>query len=144
VRPNAVSTLNCMLCPLLAVSCGDAGLALFTLSRLRDWTIVTRLHVALTIRIVPQFRRLVAGFPLRRTGFDPKSRHMGFMVDKMALGQVFSQYFSFPSQFLLNQMFLHSQLSFGAGTIGQINGRRTKWTPSHPRPTKLKVKNVNY
>jgi hypothetical protein len=32
VRPNAVSTLNCTLCPLLAVSCGDAGLALFTLT----------------------------------------------------------------------------------------------------------------
>jgi hypothetical protein len=32
VRPNAMSTLNCVLCPLLAVSCGDAGLALFTLT----------------------------------------------------------------------------------------------------------------
>jgi hypothetical protein len=32
VRPNAVSTLNCALCPLLAVSCGDAGLGLFTLT----------------------------------------------------------------------------------------------------------------
>jgi hypothetical protein len=40
VRTNAESTLNCALCPLLAVSCGDAGLALFTLSRLREWTIV--------------------------------------------------------------------------------------------------------
>jgi hypothetical protein len=32
VRPNAASTLNCALCPLLAVSCGDAGLALFTMT----------------------------------------------------------------------------------------------------------------
>jgi hypothetical protein len=41
VRPNAVSALNCELCPLFAVSCVDAGLALFTLSRLREWTIVS-------------------------------------------------------------------------------------------------------
>jgi hypothetical protein len=32
---------NCALCPLLAVSCGDSGLALFTLSRLREWTIAS-------------------------------------------------------------------------------------------------------
>jgi hypothetical protein len=36
---------NCALCPLLAVSCGDAGLALFTLSGLREWTY--RLHTDL-------------------------------------------------------------------------------------------------
>jgi hypothetical protein len=39
---------------------------------------------------------LVAGLSPRRTGFDPRSVHVGFVVDKVALGQVFPEYFSFP------------------------------------------------
>jgi hypothetical protein len=35
---------------------------------------------------VSQLRRLVAGFPLRRPGFEPSSGHMEFVVDKGALG----------------------------------------------------------
>jgi hypothetical protein len=48
------------------------------------------------------------------------SRHVGFMVDKVALGQVFSEYFGFPCQSSFHQ-FLHNHhhLSSGAGTIGQ-------------------------
>jgi hypothetical protein len=38
---------------------------------------------------VPWLRRLVAGLSPRRTGFDPGSVHVGFVVDKVALGQVF-------------------------------------------------------
>jgi hypothetical protein len=33
---------------------------------------------------------------VRRTGFDPGSVHMGFVVDKVALGQVFPEYFGLP------------------------------------------------
>jgi hypothetical protein len=33
--------------------------------------------------------RLVAGFPLWQPGFEPRSGHMGFLVHKVALGQVF-------------------------------------------------------
>jgi hypothetical protein len=41
-----------------------------------------------------------AGFPLRSPGFDPGSVHMGFVVDKVALGQVFPLSTSvFPCQF---------------------------------------------
>jgi hypothetical protein len=40
VRMRWVHWTKCALCPLLTVSCGDAGLGLFTLSRLREWTIV--------------------------------------------------------------------------------------------------------
>jgi hypothetical protein len=66
-------------------------------------------------------KRLVAGFPPQRPGFKPGSSHVGFVVDKVALGQVFSEYFfGFPCQSLFHQ-FLHNhhQLSSGAGTIGQ-------------------------
>jgi hypothetical protein len=40
--------------------------------------------------------RLVAGFPPRRPGFKPGSSYVGFVVDKVALDQVFSEYFRFP------------------------------------------------
>jgi hypothetical protein len=38
---------------------------------------------------VPWLRQLAAGLPPRRPGFDPGSAHVGFVVDKLALGQVF-------------------------------------------------------
>jgi hypothetical protein len=49
---------------------------------------------------VPWLRRLVAGFPPLRPGFDSGSVHVGFVVDKVALGQVFPPSTSvFPCQF---------------------------------------------
>jgi hypothetical protein len=49
---------------------------------------------------VPWFRRLVAGLSPRRPGFDPGSVRMGFVVDNVALGQVFSPSTSgFPCKF---------------------------------------------
>jgi hypothetical protein len=44
---------------------------------------------------VPLLRPLVAGFPPRRPEFEPVSGHVGFVVDKVTLGQVFSEYFGF-------------------------------------------------
>jgi hypothetical protein len=38
---------------------------------------------------VPWLRRLVAGFLPRRPGFAPRAAYVGFMMDKVALGQVF-------------------------------------------------------
>jgi hypothetical protein len=45
--------------------------------------------------MLDQLKRLVAGFPPRRPGFDPGSGQVGFMVDKVALRRVFSEYFGF-------------------------------------------------
>jgi hypothetical protein len=70
-------------------------------------------------RAVPYLRRLFTDSPLWRTGFDPWSGHVGFVVDKVALWQVFSEYFGFPRQFSFHQM-LYTHLSSGAGTRGQI------------------------
>jgi hypothetical protein len=50
--------------------------------------------VRFSVRVVPWFRRLVAGFSPRRTGFAPGSVHVGFVVDKVAMGQVFFSEFS--------------------------------------------------
>jgi hypothetical protein len=52
--------------------------------------------------------------------FKTGSRHVGFVANKVALGQVFSEYFGFHCQSSFQQ-FLHNHhhLSSGAGTIGQ-------------------------
>jgi hypothetical protein len=48
-------------------------------------------------KAVPWLRQSVAGFSPRRPGFDPGSVHVGFVVDKVALGQIFPpEYFGFP------------------------------------------------
>jgi hypothetical protein len=53
------------------------------------------------IKAVPWLRRLAAGLPPRRPGFDPGSVHVGFVVDKVALGQVFPQVLGFsPVSFI--------------------------------------------
>jgi hypothetical protein len=44
---------------------------------------------------------------------------MGFVVDKVALRQVFSEYFNFPYQSSFYQI-LHTYISSGAGAIGQL------------------------
>jgi hypothetical protein len=46
---------------------------------------------------------------------------VGFMVDRVALGQVFSEYFGFSGQFSFHRLLhTHHHLSSGAGIIGQL------------------------
>jgi hypothetical protein len=50
---------------------------------------------------VPWLRRLVAGLSPRRPGLDPGSVYVRFVVDKVALGQVFPQVLRFsPVNFI--------------------------------------------
>jgi hypothetical protein len=56
---------------------------------------ITTVHTNTPYLAVPWLRRLVAGLSPRRPGFDPGSVHVGFMVDKVALGQVFPPSVSF-------------------------------------------------
>jgi hypothetical protein len=65
---------------------------------------------------VPSLRLLVAGFPPRRPGFEPGSGHVGFVVDKVALGQVFSEYFGFPCQFTFYRL-LHNHHHHHLGLV---------------------------
>jgi hypothetical protein len=46
---------------------------------------------------VPYLRRLVAGFPPQRPGFEDGPGYVGFVVDKVALVQVSSEYSGFSS-----------------------------------------------
>jgi hypothetical protein len=52
--------------------------------------------------------------------FEPRSGHVGFMVDKVAVGQVFSKYFHFPCQFSFHRLLHPHHLPSRASTIGQI------------------------
>jgi hypothetical protein len=45
--------------------------------------------------------------PPRRLGLNPRSGHVVFVVDKVALEQVFSEYFSYPCQLSFHRM-LHT------------------------------------
>jgi hypothetical protein len=42
-----------------------------------------------------------------------RSGHVGFVVDKVALGQVFSEYFSFPCQSLFHQILYPLRITQG-------------------------------
>jgi hypothetical protein len=46
------------------------------------------LETNLYCQAVPQLRLLVAGFPLRRSGFEPVSSNMGFLVDKVSTDSI--------------------------------------------------------
>jgi hypothetical protein len=56
----------------------------------------------------------------RRTAFEPGSGHVGFSVDKVVHGKIFSKYFGSPYQSSFHQLLHnHHHLSYGAGTVGQ-------------------------
>jgi hypothetical protein len=57
---------------------------------------------------------LVAGFPLRWSRFNPRLGHVEFLVDKVAIGQVVSEYFGFPCQFSFHRLLDTHHLSFRA------------------------------
>jgi hypothetical protein len=65
-------------------------------------------------------KRLVAGFPLRRPEFGCSSGHVGFLVDKVALGQVSSYYLGYSCQLFHKLLHTHRHPSSGTGVIGQI------------------------
>jgi hypothetical protein len=52
---------------------------------------------------VPWLRQLVTGLSPRRPGFNPGSVHVGFVVDKVALGQGFPQVLQFPLSISFHQ-----------------------------------------
>jgi hypothetical protein len=69
---------------------------------------------------VPYLRRTAPCFRPRRPGFEPRTGHVRFVVDKVALAQVFSDYFDFLCQFSFHRLLHNHHLSCGAGTKSQI------------------------
>jgi hypothetical protein len=90
----------------------------------------------LTLTIaVSYLMRLVAGF-------DPRSGHVEFVVDKVALGQIFSEYFGFPCQFSFHQLLYTHNQSSRVGTIGQLVAdvpSGLSLTPKAPNKIKRKI-----
>jgi hypothetical protein len=77
----------------------------------------------------------------RQSEFDPTSGHVEFVVDKVAMGQVFSEYFGFYCQFSFHKL-LHIHVSSGAGTISQSETDITSGlslTPIQEKTGKLMV-----
>jgi hypothetical protein len=59
---------------------------------------------------------------------------VGFVVEKVALGRVFSEYFGFPCQSSFHQILHHHNQP------GQVvSGRRADWTQFDSTPTKRKI-----
>jgi hypothetical protein len=70
---------------------------------------------------MPYLRWLVTGFPPWWPRLEPRPGHVGFVMDKVALKQVFYEYFGYFCQFSFHQLLsTDHQFSFRAGTIGQI------------------------
>jgi hypothetical protein len=64
------------------------------------WRLKTLLTEAIGRAIAQAARR-------RLPGFELESVQVGFVVDKVALGQVFSEYFGFPCPSSLHQILHH-------------------------------------
>jgi hypothetical protein len=59
-------------------------------------TFCEKLKVKGYIKAMPQLWQLVAGFPQLWPGYDPRSDHVGSIVNRVALGQVLSEYLGLP------------------------------------------------
>jgi hypothetical protein len=106
-------------------------------------TICDDVQVVHEIERMPMGRAIaqavIPGLPPRWPGFDPRSDHVGSVVDKVAVQQVFSEYLSFPCQFSFHRLLHTHHLSSGAGTTGQLVAdvaSGLSLTP--PQETKLK------
>jgi hypothetical protein len=67
---------------------------------------------------------------------------VGFVVDKVARGQVFPEYLGFPRQFLFHRLLYIHRPSSGAGTIGELVADMPSGLSLTP-PKKLKKKDVS-
>jgi hypothetical protein len=70
---------------------------------------------------VPWIRQLVAGLSVRRPGFDPRSVLEGFVVNKVAVGQVFVPVFRISPVSIIPTK-LHNHLHLHTSITGRING----------------------
>jgi hypothetical protein len=62
--------------------------------------------------------------------FDPRSGHVGFAVDKMAVGQVFSQFLAFLAR-LIPPAVPHSLSSLSSTLVGRAIAQAvSRWLPT--------------
>jgi hypothetical protein len=70
-------------------------------------------------------------FPPRRPGFEPKSGHVGFAVDKTGAMVSILLVLLFPLPVLIPPTVPHSSFIIRGWYNRPNSGRRTKWTQSH-------------
>jgi hypothetical protein len=75
---------------------------------------------------MPWLRLLLVRLSLQRPGLV----HVGFTVDKVALGQVFSEFFGFPCQNHHSTMAVHTYISLSAEMNNRPIGGRSSETVS--------------
>ena len=76
---------------------------------------------------VPCLRLLVAGLSPRSPGFDPRSDHVGFMMDEVALPQPFLSVLRFSPVSIIPPM-LHTHLPLYVALPDRQTGKA--WEPS--------------
>jgi hypothetical protein len=84
---------------------------------------ITPLAVSSTssiLKAVSWLRRFVAGLSPRRLGFSLGSVHVGFVVDKVILGQVFLRVLRLSSVSIIPLVVLHTHVSPGGRTISLV------------------------
>jgi hypothetical protein len=77
-------------------------------------------------KAVPWLRRLVAGLSPQRPGFDPGSVHVGFVVEKVALGQVFPRVPQFSPVSIIPPVLLYNAKAENTSSIIFIVGLHNK------------------
>jgi hypothetical protein len=83
------------------------------------------------MRAVPWLRRLVAGLSPRRHGFAPELIYVGFVVDKVALGQIFLRVLRFsPVNMSFHAAALQIHITWGMNNMS-ASGSSSE-TYSHP------------
>jgi len=70
---------------------------------------------------------LDAGLPPWRRGFNPRALHVGFLVNKVALAQVFLEYFDFPVPIIISSVLFVTILI--RRTRGNSRNLQTKSVP---------------
>jgi hypothetical protein len=83
---------------------------------------------------VPYPRQLVAEFLPRRPGFAPRAVHVGFVVYKVALGQVFPESFGFILSISFHRCSIFTHVSSGGWTVDPLAAAVPK-RQSHPIAT---------
>jgi hypothetical protein len=83
---------------------------------------------------VPQLKRLVNGFPPRLLRFA-SGQHVGFVVDKAALKQVFSEYFGSHANYSNHS----SIIIITIGLLVDAVPSGTYWTP----PPTIPIETIN-
>jgi hypothetical protein len=107
-------------CTILKLNPGFRGED-WAIRRLNSGTVLTKILRKCLRKGRAIAQAISSGFSPPRSEFEPRSDHVEFVVDKVALRQVFSEYFGFPCQLSSHRLlYIHHHPSSRAGTMGKL------------------------